>query len=184
MDKKRLKLKELSRSKRSKSRDKENPNSIRYTDSDFTSPGNFSADKNRPRASELHPLARKRLIPYSDSDSSASETENDQIQSENERESSENEPENNEIEPENSRNEPENDQRMGFAFAAVVNPYAGKNKPKISGNERALALRYQGETIRIRIEKYVRDRHKEHARYLDAVNGWKTQCFIKRKIIE
>ena len=178
MVKKRLNLREFSRSKRSKSRDKENADSIRYSDSDFTSPANFKARKNRPRASELYPSKKRRLVPYSDSDTSHSSTNSSVSSNELSRsDSNESDPGQNAEIGENAESGQNVDNE--FVFAAAIDPYGGNNRPSLSGHEQRLATRYTGRTIRERIEAYVRDRHKSHAAYLDATKTWKTECFIK-----
>ena len=144
------KIREFARSKRAKSRDKENPESSSYFDFNFTSP-TVQARENRPRASELHPI---RLVPYSDSESSQNSSSS------------------------SSNGNAENDQNE-FVFAAAVDPYGGSNKPKLTGYDRFEALQYQGSTVEKRIQAYVRDKHPAHAAYLDATDKWKSDCFIK-----
>ena len=171
MSKKPLKLREFSRSKRSKSKDRENPAPSRYNDCDFTSPKSVPVQRNRARASELHPKKRPRLVEYSDSDT----------MSENSSSSSSTSFENSSIQPDqNIEIEANNDNQV--QFGAVVDPYAGENAPKLSGWDHGMALRYTGRSIRERKEKWIRDMHKAHADYLDATDTWKTNCFVKGMI--
>ena len=167
MTKNHIKLREFSRSKRSKSREKENPESSRFNDCDFTSPQNVPVQRNRPRVSELHPSKKRRLVDYSDSDT-LSETSS----------SSSSDSSSNQLE--NDRNHENNDNQL--QFGAVVDPYEGANKPKLSGFDHSMALRYTGRTFRERKEKWIRAEHKLHADYLDATDSWKTNCFVKGKI--
>ena len=145
------KIREFARSKRAKSRDKENPDASSFFDFNFTSP-TVQARENRPRASELHPT---RLVPYSDSESSQNSSSTSI----------------------SSNSSAENDHE--FVFAAAIDPYGGSNKPKLSGYDRFEAIQYQGSTVRKRIEASVRHKHPTHAAYLDATDTWKTNCFIK-----
>ena len=164
------KLRDFARSKRSRSRDKENPESCHFFDFNFSSP-TVKPRENRPRASELHPSKTLRLVPYSDSETSQDSS------------SSSNSTSGNSFSDLNESDPSENGQNVEneFVFAAAINPYAGSNKPKLSGYDRTIALGYAGKTAKKRIEAYVRDKHPAHAAYLDAADKWKTECFIKGK---
>ena len=182
MTKKRVILREFSRSKRSKSRDKENPDSIRFSDTDFTSPIRpVLPQQNRPRVSEFHPNKR-RLVDYSDSESDSQGSQDLRFFNNN----NENEPVDEidpteaEIEANVPENEVENDENQadnGYNFA-MVDPYL-ENPPKITGWDMGMATRFTGRTIRERKEAWVREIHPLHARYLDATDRWKTDCFVK-----